>query len=153
MIESFSGQPPTWFDSWKSHRIRHGASIIDRKELEVWFVTGSRTLRRRDASPGGREQPPGRGRTTGSSGGAGVLPSARPLDGHRTRPSPRAFGPAPYNIYSKVLNGFSRNYAFPYNEQYGGGGNGNPLLTLPTNGEYRMTLPSDGFVHGSQTGA
>ncbi|HEX3566650.1 MAG TPA: hypothetical protein VHU17_14880 [Acidimicrobiales bacterium] len=62
-----------------------------------------------------------------------------------------AFGPAPYNIYSKVLSGFSRNYAFPYNEQYGSGGNGNPLLTLPTNGEFRMTLPPDGFASGSLT--
>ena len=62
-----------------------------------------------------------------------------------------AFGLAPYNIYAKVLSGFSRNYAFPYNEQYGGGGNGNPLLTLPTNGEFRMTLPPDGFASGSLT--
>ena len=59
------------------------------------------------------------------------------------------FGPAPYNIYSKVLSGFSRNYAFPYNEQYGGGGKGNPLLTLPTNGQFKMTLPPDGFARGS----
>ena len=79
-------------------------------------------------------------------------PPISPTIGRPSYPSKsRAFGPAPYNIYSKVLNGFSRNYAFPYNEQYGGGGNGNPLLTLPTNGEYRMTLPSDGFVRGSQT--
>ena len=65
------------------------------------------------------------------SGRTGALPSV-PTVGRPSYPSKsRAFGPAPYNIYSKVLNGFSRNYAFPYNEQYGGGGNGNPLLTLP----------------------
>ncbi len=79
-------------------------------------------------------------------------PPVSPTVGRPAYPSkPAAFGPAPYNIYSKVLHGFSRNYAFPYNEQYGGGGNGNPLLTLPANGEFRVTLPSDGFARGSQT--
>ncbi len=79
-------------------------------------------------------------------------PPISPTIGRPAYPSkPSAYSRAPYNVYAKVLNGFSRNYAFSYNEQYGGGGNGNPLLTLPTNGEFRVTLPADGFAHGSQT--
>ena len=79
-------------------------------------------------------------------------PPISPTIGRPAYPSkPSAYGRVPYNIYAKVLNGFSRNYAFSYNEQYGGGGNGNPLLTLPTNGEFRVTLPSDGFARGSKT--
>ncbi|MGO9029303.1 MAG: hypothetical protein ACLQOZ_11830, partial [Acidimicrobiales bacterium] len=82
----------------------------------------------------------------------GWSPPTDPTIGQPAYPSKSsAFGPAPYNIYSKVLSGFSRNYAFPYNEQYGGGGNGNPLLTLPTNGEFRMTLPPDGFENPAGT--
>ncbi len=65
-----------------SARHRHGGRIT------TTSTPWSSTIRSAPSTTATGAAGTARGRTTGSSGGAGVLPSARPLDGHRTRPSP-----------------------------------------------------------------
>jgi hypothetical protein len=75
-------------------------------------------------------------------------PPTLPAQGQLAYPAKSAaFGSAPYNLYAKVLNQYSPDYAFPFNENFGAGGKGvSPLLDEPANGEVRMTLPADGWT-------
>jgi hypothetical protein len=78
-------------------------------------------------------------------------PPALPVQGQPAYPAKSAeFGSAPFNLYAKVLNQYSPDYAFPFNENFGSGGKGtSPLLDEPAGGEVRMTLPPDGWIDPS----
>jgi hypothetical protein len=88
------------------------------------------------------------GSTTAPSGGR---PAFSPT---RTVPFVPAAPSIAYNLYASVMSGFSPDYAFSENENYGSGGRGtSPLMSIPAGGEVKATLPPDGWTgpSGSST--
>jgi hypothetical protein len=77
-------------------------------------------------------------------------PPTLPTNGQAAFPTLGAgFGSAPFNLYAKVLHGYSASYTMPFSENFGDGGlASSPLLDTPVNGEVRMTLPPDGWLNG-----